>query len=162
MTITRTILLFAILAFVSQMAFIYPGLPATVASHFDAQGNPNGWMSKEVFLFFEIGLLVFVVGEFLLVPRFIRRLPRSLINMPNKDHWLSDEHREETMSIFRSYFELFAAVIVLLFVIVNQFVYSANLSHTNLSGSTWMVIVGFLLFTIVWLVKLISEFRFKK
>ena len=162
MSKTRLILLLAVLAFVGQMLFIYPGLPPIVASHFDAQGNANGWMTKGMFLVFEAGMLIFVVGEFLLVPRFVRRLPKNLINMPNKEYWLSDEHREETLGIFRNYFEVFGAVVVLMFVVVNQFVYQANVARSNLPSSIWMVIVGFLIFTIVWLVKFISEFRLKK
>ena len=162
MTKTRLILIFAIVVLIGHMMLIYPSLPGIVASHFDAQGNPNGWMSKEMFLVFEAALLIFVIGEFLLVPRFVRRLPRSLVNMPNKDYWLSDAHREETFSIFRSYFEVFGAVIVLLFVVVNQFVYSANVARTNLSGSLWMVIAAFLIFTAVWVVKFIREFRLNK
>ena len=162
MTKTRLILIVALVVFAGHMILIYPALPAIVASHFDAQGNPNGWMSKEMFLIIEAALLIFVIGEFLLVPRFVRRMPRSLINMPNKDYWLSDAHREETFSIFRSYFEVFGAMIVVLFAVVNQFVYSANIARTNLSSSVWMVIAGFLVLTAVWVVKFIREFRLNK
>ncbi|MEP7075331.1 MAG: DUF1648 domain-containing protein [Acidobacteriota bacterium] len=161
MTKTRIFLVVAVAAFVVQMMYIYPNLPATVASHFDAAGNPNGWMTKGVFLIIEIGLIVLVVGEFLLVPRFVRRLPPSLVNMPNKEYWLAPEHIDETMEIFRSYFEVFGGVIVALFVVVNQFVYAANTARSNLPGSIWMVIVAFLLFTVVWVIKFIGEFRLK-
>ena len=161
MSKTRTFLILAVAAFVVQMMYIYPNLPAIVASHFDAAGNPNGWMDKGFFLVFEIGLIVLVVGEFLLVPRFVRRLPPSLVNMPNKEYWLAPEHIDETMTIFRNYFEVFGGVIVILFVVVNQFVYAANTAKTNLPSSIWMVIVGFLLFTTVWVIKFIREFRLK-
>jgi len=138
---------------------IYRDLPPTVASHFDARGNPNGWMSKEMFVIVEAAILIFVVGQFLLVPFLVRRLPNSLINLPNREYWLSDEHREETLSIVGSYFEIFGAAILVFFIVVNQFVYQANVSKTNLSSSMWFIVVGFLVFTLVWLIKLIREFK---
>lgn len=162
MSKTRLILFLAVLAFVGHILFVYFGLPPNVASHFDGQGNPNGWMSKSTFLLFELGVLVFVVGQFLLVPFFVGRLPPSLVNMPNRDYWLSDEHKEETLEIFRGYFEVFGTGIILLLIVVNQMVYSANIARANLSSSIWVVIVAFVVFAIVWLIKFMSEFRLNK
>ncbi|MGH9819213.1 MAG: DUF1648 domain-containing protein [Pyrinomonadaceae bacterium] len=162
MTRTRLILILAAAAFVAHLLIIYPGLPPTVASHFDAQGTPNGWMSKEMFIVIEAVILVFVVGEFILVPFFIRKMPNSRINLPNKEYWLSPAHREEMLSIMGRYFEIFGVMVLVLVVVVNQFVYLANVSRTNLTSSIWIVIVAFLLFTIVWLIKLMREFRVNK
>lgn len=161
MSKTRLFLILVAAAFVVHMLVIYPGLPPTVASHFDAQGNPNGWMGKDVFVIIEALIVIFVVGEFLLVPYFIRKMPNSMINLPNKEYWLGPEHREEMLSIMGRYFEVFGAMVLVLFVIVNQFVYLANVSKTNLTSFIWIVIVGFLIFSVVWLVKLMREFKGK-
>jgi uncharacterized membrane protein len=155
---TRWILLIVVAAFVVQAFVLYQGLPDVVATHFDGAGNPNGWMTRGLFFVFEAGLLILVVGEFMMVPRFISRMPRSLINMPNKDYWLSPEHRQETSQIIRSYFEVFGAVVVLLFIVVNQFVYKANIDRANLPPTMWVVMVAFLVFVAIWVVKLIREF----
>jgi len=149
---TRLLLILCGLVFAAHLLWIYPALPEMVASHFDGQGNPNGWMSKQTFLIFEAVLLIFVVGEFLLVPWFVRRLPNSLINLPNKDYWLSDERRNETFSIFRTYFEVFGSVILILFIVVNHFVYLANIARTNLSSAIWWVIIAVVVFVLAWLV----------
>jgi uncharacterized membrane protein len=162
MSKSRLLLILCGLAFAAHMLWIYPALPETVASHFDTQGNPNGWMGKQVFLIFEVVLLMFVVGEFLLAPWFIGRMPNSLINLPNKAYWLADERRGETFAIFRSYFEVFGAVILILFTVVNHFVYLANIKRQNLSNNVWFLIVAFLVFVGIWVIRFIREFRLNK
>lgn len=141
------------------MLWIFPALPEIVATHFDNQGNPNGWMSRQTFLIFEVILVLFVSGEFLLVPWFIGRMPNSRINIPNKAYWLTPERRADALAIFGAYFEVFGAVILILSTVVNHFVYLANIRRQNLSGNVWIVIVSFLVFVAVWAIKLIREFR---
>ena len=40
---------------------VWDRLPVRMASHFDAAGNPNGWMSREQSLVFTLGFLAFMV-----------------------------------------------------------------------------------------------------
>jgi len=71
-------------------------LPGKVASHFDLAGQADGWMPRNNYLLFSaiMGLAIplFVVG-LCYVTRF---LPDWMINLPNKDYWLSPERREQT------------------------------------------------------------------
>jgi hypothetical protein len=119
-------------------------------------------MGKRGFLVFEIALLLFVIGEMLLVPRMVSRLPNSLINLPNKEYWLSPERREETFATFRKYFEVFGSVILLLVTAVNHLVYLANVDRQNLSNNIWYLLVAFLAFVAIWLAKFVMEFTSKK
>ncbi len=160
MSVARMILLILAGLFVAQLGYYYSMLPATVATHFDGAGNPNGWMSKKGFAAFELILLLFLIGQFMYVPRMIEKMPDSLINMPNKTYWLAAGRRAETMSVFRNYFEWFSVVILLLFISINQLVFRANLDHENLSDrEAWLIIGVFLVFTVVWLVSLVRKFR---
>jgi len=145
-----------------HMLWIYSQLPETIASHFDGQGNPNAWMGRGAFLVFEIALLVFVVGQMLLVPRMVRRLPSSLINLPHKEYWLSSERREYTFATFRKYFDVLGSAILLLVTFVNHLVYAANVDRQNLSGNIWYVLIAFLAFVGIWLAKFVMEFARKK
>lgn len=84
--------------FVAELLYFYPQLPETVASHFDTDGAPNGWMGKTAF----VVLMMFVaaisaaptVGVALLLPRM-----QSGINIPNKEYWLAPERRDETLGL---------------------------------------------------------------
>lgn len=160
MRLPRIILLCLVGIFVAQIGYYYLNLPETVASHFDAAGNPNGWMTKGVFVIFELFLLLFVVGQFMFVPRMIEKMPDSLINLPNKTYWLAKERRAETFAVIRNYFEWFSVALLILFIAVNQLVFRANMNHENLSDKqAWVIIAVFLIFVVVWLIKLVRHFR---
>src|ERR1035441_10418639 len=86
----------------------YASLPAHVASHFDIEGRPNGWMSRGTCVGFTLGL-----G--LLVPAFIvgmmagaGRIPVSFINLPHRDYWLAPERRHAALAILLRYSLWFA------------------------------------------------------
>lgn len=81
--------------FVAELLFFYAQVPETVASHFDANGVPNGWMSKSAYT----ALMLFVVfvsviptaGIALFLPKM-----KGAVNIPNKEYWLAPERRDET------------------------------------------------------------------
>jgi len=52
---------------------VWDQLPARMATHFDASGHPNGWMSRETSLWFALGLTAFMLAIFTLVPYLVTR-----------------------------------------------------------------------------------------
>jgi uncharacterized membrane protein len=162
MRISRLILAFLIFGFVGQMLYYFPNLPQLMASHFNSLGEPDGWMSKTSFLIFEMVILFIIIGKFTLLPWLIEKIPNNLINLPNKEHWLAPERRAETFNILRVYFEWFSVGLLSLFIVVNEMVFRANLNRENLSNAVWIVLVAYLLFVVVWVVKFILQFKIKK
>jgi uncharacterized membrane protein len=69
-------------------------LPERVASHFGANGEANGWMSRSGYLWFVagmgVGLPLFIIGLSFLSKFF----PISMVNVPNKEFWLAPGRRE--------------------------------------------------------------------
>lgn len=60
--------LLIIIATIALSYWAYPQLPATVASHWDFQGQVNGWMSKNFHsIFFPVLLIIMYIG-FLIMP----------------------------------------------------------------------------------------------
>lgn len=154
------VLLILTVIFFVQIGFYYPSLPETMATHFDAAGNPDGWLSKTNFVIFEFFLMLIVVGQFALIPLLVEKMPHSLVNIPNKNYWLAEERRAETFGFIRKYFEWFAVVLLLMFIAINQLVFQANIDQKNLSGNlAWLIVAAFLLFTVVWLIGLMRKFR---
>lgn len=161
--IQRLILFALVGVFVAQLIFYYPNLGETVSTHFDAFGRPNGFMRKDTFVIFEFALLVLILGETLLIPVVIEKLPTRLLNLPNRDHWLADERREATYGSIRTFFELLGMVMVAFFIVVNQMVFRANVLRENLP--TWLflaVVSAFVAFVIAWVIKLARSFRLPK
>lgn len=159
-TLTRLVLFALIGVFAAQLAFYYPALGEIVATHFDAYGRTNGVMSKQNFLIFEIALFALIVGEALLIPLIVERLPVSAINIPNRDHWLAEERRAETFAGIRSMFDALGVVLVAFFIAVNQIVFRANVIRETLPMGIFLAVFGvFLVAMAVWLIRFVRRFR---
>lgn len=160
MSLARAILYLLIGVFVAHIVFYYPNLPENVASHFNGLGEPDGFMSKQNFVIFEGVILLIIIFEFTLLPLFIKKMPNSWINLPNKDYWLAPERRDATFGVIGNYFEWFSIALLSLFIAVNHLVFQANLTNQKLSGTAmWLILGAFLTFTIIWLIKFIRRFR---
>lgn len=160
MSLARAILYILIGIFLAHIVFYYPNLPENVASHFNGLGEPNGWMSKQNFVIFEGVILLIIIFEFTLLPALIKKMPNSLINLPNKDYWLAAERRETTFFTMGKYFEWLSIALLSLFIAINQLVFQANLTRQNLPGTAmWLILGAFVAFTIIWSIKFVIRFR---
>lgn len=162
MRISRIIIFFLVGVFLAQAAYYYSALPEQMASHFNAFGEADGWMSKSVFFVFEGIILLFILAEFTLIPFLIKKSPKSLINLPNKDYWLAEERSETTFATIGLYFEWLSILLLLLFIAINQIVFQANITKENLSPlAIWLILGAFFAFMIFWLVKFVRRFNIK-
>jgi hypothetical protein len=95
------ILGFLYLCFVGYLIFSTWQLPERVATHFNAGGQPDGWMSRFSHLLimavFGFAFPLFFVGLF-----FGLRFVPDALNVSNRDYWLAPERRIETFDyLFR-------------------------------------------------------------
>lgn len=156
-----TILYFLLLAFgIAGSIHVYPQLPAVMASHFTAYGQPNGWAPKPAFfLIMTIAVVVTTIPTFI-VPRKISSLSAEKINLPNKEYWLSPEHREGTWSFLRVQMAWFGCALLFILLYATSQAINANLPsirHFNWRGMLY-VLVGFSGFCILWLVHFLRHF----
>lgn len=110
-----------------------------VASHFNFTGRPDGWMTRSQFLSWavlvEIGFPLFFIAvgfgiRFLPVNRF------TFKNIPNREHWLAPERREEMFNcIFRNY--LWMACFAALHMLAIQFLMIYANHQTPQHFPTW-------------------------
>lgn len=146
-----------------RYAMAASAMPPVVASHFGADGKPNGWMSRDAFAWFGIipfGAVVLVsfVGQIL-----VAVLPPNLINLPNKDYWLAPERKDETVRRFGAYIEWFGVAMTALLWLVYEQVFEANARqgpiHAHILNPA---LVGFFAFAIGWLVMFYRAFAVRK
>ena len=76
----------------------HASLPVRVATHFGADGQPNGWMSRDSHTLGQIGITVFVAGLFFVLTLILPRIPDRFINLPHRDHWLAPKQRPATFA----------------------------------------------------------------
>ncbi len=143
----------------AQLAYYFPQMPETMATHFGGNGHPDGWGSRGGFVGFTVGMFVFIVGVFLAIPLLLRVTPVWMINMPNKDYWLAPERKASSLEKLRSTFLSAAVAHGGLMLAVNQLVFAANLRDPARITMMWWVLGAYAVWFAVWMVHLFLMFR---
>jgi serine/threonine-protein kinase len=138
-----------------------PYLPETVATHFNANGTADGWMSRSThlvsFAFFGLLFPAVMIG----LCYAVRFFPPSMLNLPNRNYWTAPERITETHNrIFHHsiWFGCFAVA----FIIGLHFTLVEANSHPRPALSLSMLVpvtVTFLACALLWTLKLILPFR---
>ena len=155
-------LILALLALYAAAHFsaLYPHLPSVVASHFDGRGVPNGWQTKQAFFTVFSGMTVLCVLIGFGLASIIGAVPIQLINLPNKRYWLAPEHRDETLEWLKAYFGWFACGIYVVMIVAFDYAAQSNLHPDHPPGVArlWYTLGAFLMFVIVWLIRIFAKF----
>ena len=131
------------------------------ASHFDASGNADSFISRSNYLFFMILLItltsLFIGG----LGKFVTSLPEESINLPNRSYWLSPERKVESLKYISNWLQLFSAGIAVFLCYVHWLVVQANSTESKQLESTHLYIgLGVMLVAlIVGIISMISRFR---
>src|SRR5229473_5914032 len=156
-------LVFAGLAAYAAVHFsaYYSQLPDVVASHFNGRGAANGWQTKSAFftVFVGVSALATVIGFG--IPRIISVVPPHLINLPNKQYWLSPERLAETQAFLNNYFAWFGCAVFLVIIVTFDYAIQSNLHPQNRPDPShmWYLLAGFLVFVIVSTARIFLRFR---
>lgn len=158
---TALALLFLITAFGLFLQYWYwSQLPVRVATHFGPTGRPDSWMDKTsaalLMAVFQVGMPLFLVG----VTAATRYLPPQLINIPNRQYWLVEPRREETIRYLNRMIAWIAVLYAIFFIAINQVTYMANLTGGNLN-QVWFVaiLVSFLSAILILVLAILKRFR---
>lgn len=158
---SRLIFTVLLVLYVLQLAYYWPLMPVQMASHFDGAGRPNGWQSRTAFFGITAMVAAVVVFSFRILPKLLRRIPTTLINLPNKDIWLAPEHREATFAELEDHLITFGSATLVLMFAVMQLAFRANLDNDHRMSAAWMIgaLVAYVLFTLLWIIRLLLRFR---
>ena len=143
-----------------QTTYYYPRLPAIVAQHFDAAGHANGWASRDFFFVFSWVMLLGMSAIFMLTPRMLRRIPVSMINLPNKNYWLAPERKDESLRFLEREMQWMGVLTIAFLVLVLHLAIRANLdpAHHFESSPFVFLLVVFAITTSWWIVRLYRRF----
>ena len=138
-----------------------PTLPPIVASHFDGAGTADGFMTRQFYTWF---MLAFVVGLPLVLvylPTCLLRSPRARINVPNREHWLAPERKEDTIEFLCRHMTRFGLLLLLFLCYVHWLVIDAHGQVPPRLSSPWFIggLVGFVVLSIAWAGALLVRFR---
>jgi uncharacterized membrane protein len=121
---------------------LWSQLPDTMASHYGLSGRADSYMSKEgfflVFVLIGGGALAAIFAS----PMLMRRLPPSLINIPNRNYWLANEERREiAIERMGDLLGWMAVATAALLAAVTELVMQANLRRANLDNRTFVIVM---------------------
>ncbi len=158
--------LLKILSWLGALAFLlytYYYLPDQIAIHYNPQGVPDNFLSRETF-FYVVAAFIILLNLFLsLIGRMLLNFPNELLFIPKRDYWLANaESRDKLLFVLRNWINSLATV--LNFYIMAMLFITLRL-HTNqrvfLSDYTWILFAGLALL-IGWIAYLPIRLRFKE
>ena len=144
----------------AQVAYFYPKMPATVASHFNESGKANGFMPRDGF----VGIYFFVMAlmgvTFFLMPKGILKFPDSMVSLPHKRYWLAPGRRAKTGEMIEAYMNECGNATLVFLLLVFQMSFTANLDGTQtLPERMWYYLAIFMLYMAAWTIRFIRSFK---
>ncbi|MCX6028473.1 MAG: DUF1648 domain-containing protein [Chloroflexi bacterium] len=157
---SRLALLTLTLLVLLELAYFYPRLPDTVASHFNAAGQADGWSSKAAFIQVNAVIILLLAILFPGISWLVARLPVGLINMPNREYWFAEERRAATLSTIQQQMEWLGVATLLLLIAILQVSIVASLTPgaAMSAAAMWLPLAGYLIFMVVWTATFIGRF----
>jgi uncharacterized membrane protein len=139
----RLLLLIALcLLSLGQAAWYHPQLPGLVATHFNLDGQADGWMPRahlfQSQVVFALGLTVFFAVLAFVGPL----LPDSLLQLPHKEYWFDPRQRAETRRQITNMILSSGCGALAFLLFLRQRIHQANLDGSHhLTPSFWVVLI---------------------
>jgi len=143
---------------IGQAVYYYPMLPESVASHFGISGKPDGWSSKSSFIMVPFIITGVITVVFLAVAFGLSKIPVSLINLPNKNYWLSPERKQASLDFFTGYFLWFGSATLVLLIDIFRQTFLVNTGSADALGHSVPALVVYFVFTALWIAGLYMKF----
>ena len=150
-----------ILICVFEIARLWGIAPSQMAAHFDIQGNPDRFVSRAEFFWYQIQTVLVVIGVSIPLQVIFLVLPANLINMPNREYWLAPERRDETIGRLTSFAAMMFGIILLAVQAGFELSVKANLQTPIVFNAQWMLLTMTVAFIAIGLMLflLIASFR---
>lgn len=143
----------------TQSAYYFPQLPETVAIHFGLSGRPDSWSSKTTMIAFSYGLTVFMLILFLGISCGMSRIPESLVNLPNKRYWLSEERRRETFEWLSHHLLWFGSATVLFLLDLHHQIFQVNLGRAHFLSHVFLGLGLYIICVVISSITLFRKFK---
>ena len=146
-----TVALFAALA-----AWLLVAGPPEVIGHFGADNGSPRFDPTPVFVGYMTLIVAFLIGIFLSVPAFVRRIPIEFVNVPNRQLWDTPERRAVLARRIGADMYVLGAVSMLL---MTGMAVLSTLGGLGVTTPGWVFAVGTVGYVIVVMAFVLTRFR---
>ncbi len=136
--------------------------PPQMAAHFNIQGNPDRFVSKPEFFWYQIQTMLVVIAISIPLQVLFLILPVNLINMPQRDYWLAPERRAETVDRLSSFAAMLFGIVLLTVQAAFELSAYANLQTPIFFHAQWMSVFMILSFGVIVLMLLQLAISFRR
>ena len=138
-------------------------LPAQIASHFGADGVPNGWMTRDGYRLFMLAFAIVLPGIVVLGLTFRPGCSAKQLKIPNRDYWLDPVRRETTFRYIGAHACWLGSLIVVFITAIHLLLIRANATQPpHLPRQLFItLLVLFLMGLATWLLTMALHFRNK-
>ena len=138
-------------------------LPEKIATHFGTNGTPNGWMNRDNYFLFMVGMGLGLSWLLACIGLLCRFIPARFVNIPNRDYWFSPERKQESCLYFSRYMIWMCCLTISFFAGMHYTVVKANQSSPVKMPNEifWPLLIGYLIVTGIWSIAVIMRFSKK-
>ena len=136
-------------------------LPSKVATHFNVNNEPDGWMTRHVYVLWILTLLVSVPSVITVGISILSQKFPHLINLPNGDYWLAPPRMNESLDFLAAHGHRLGRLVIMLMTGVHYVVLVANRAEPPALPQAWFMamLLGFVLALAMWVLGLYRRFR---
>lgn len=135
-------------------------LPSSVATHFNINNQPDGWMTRDAYLLMILTLLISIpsaisVGISILSKKFCH-----LINLPDREYWLAPPRLNDSLDFFGAHGHRLGRLVIVLMTGLHYVVLLANRAEPVALSQPWFIaiVLGFVLALGLWVLALYRRF----
>ena len=135
-------------------------LPSSVATHFNINNQPDGWMPRDAYLLLILTLLISIpsaisVGISILSKKFCH-----LIILPNREYWLAPPRLNDSLDFFAAHGHRLGRLVIVLMTGLHYVVLLANRAEPVALSQPWFIaiVLGFVLALGLWVLALYRRF----
>ncbi len=150
------------LASIIQSFYYLPRLPQNVAVHFGGTGVANNWGNRQFLITFDLAVITVLFAMFIAITLLIKHIPSEMINLPDKNYWLSGEKREKTLATIQNILSEFGLATIILLLIIFEIVYRTNVKNLDiLLIKPFIPLAFYILYVFIFVYRVLKIFKKK-
>jgi len=139
-------------------------MPDQIASHFGPGGEPDGWSSRGFFAVMMLFIDTLMFTMFFWSPILLDKVDKRWLSLPNRDYWLIEANLPQAKQLLANYMAEFGVATLALLLYAKWATLQANMGdEPRLREGMFIWVIGiYMVYTVVWCVRLIRGFRVPK